>query len=375
MPNAFRLLFDGQPAEDDLYTQLSSLEVEESVDMPGAFELELPVSRTTSGDLSFVSDSRFQPYANVGVVAVAEGEAPECIFDGYVLSHKLHLETGTTNSKLRVWGQDATWLMNLEEKVKEWVNVTDGAVANSILGDYGFDTAPENLQNDSAAHTEDGTTLMQRSTDIQFLRMLARHSGKMVRVFCGSDPGLRTGFFARPSLSGSPAITFNLNDKDTWNVEALDLEWDIARPTEVAARQKLIASADEDGVSGDTTDSGLEPLEERDLATFSGKSMKAILTSSALDADDLSARAQALLSDAAWFVRCEGEADLARLKKVLRAGTVVEIVGVGSMHSGKYMVWSVRHTIAQDYHRMKFTLARNAAGPNPSSGGFGGGLF
>jgi phage protein D len=374
MPNAFRLLFDGQPATDDFYTQLSSVEVEESLDMPGAFELELPVSRSTSGDLSFINDSQFQPYVNVAVVALADKEPAECIFDGFVLASKLHLESGAINSKLRVWGQDASWLMNLEEKVKEWTDVTDGTVANSIFGDYGFTPAPENTDGDSPSHTEDVNTLMQRATDIQFLRMLAKRAGKFVRVACGSEPGTRTGYFVRPTLDGDPVVTLQATDKDQCNVDGIDLEWDVTRPSEVAARQALISSDDEDGASGDATESGLSPLSDRDLPTFAGRPNKALLTSAASEAGDLSLRAKALLTDAGWFARCEGQTDLARLKKVLRAGTVVAIAGAGSVHSGKYLVWSVRHTINQDAHIMKFSLVRNAVG-SPATGGGGGGLF
>ena len=369
MPNAYRLLFDGQPAADDLYTQLASLEVEESLDMPGAFELELPVSRSESGDLSFINDSQFQPYANVAVVALAEDQPAECIFDGFVLANKLHLESGAINSKLHLWGQDASWLMNLEEKVKEWTDVTDGDVANSIFGDYGFDAAAENTSDDSPSHTEDVNTLMQRATDIQFLRMLARRSGKFVRVACGSEPGARTGYFARPSVDSDPVITLQVTDIDQANVDSVDFEWDVTRPSEVAANQALIASSEEDGAQGDASDSGLPSMADRDLPTFAGRASKAVLTAAASDAGDLLLRAQALLTDAGWFSRCEGQTDLARLGKVLRAGTVVAVAGAGTMHSGKYLVWSVRHTIDQDNHTMKFTLVRNAMGPAATGGG------
>ncbi|MCC6393695.1 MAG: hypothetical protein IT167_24065 [Bryobacterales bacterium] len=375
MPNSFQLLFDGQPAAEDLYTQMTSLEVEESVDLPGAFELDLPVSRSSSGDLTLVNDSQFQPYVNVAVVVSAEGQPPECIFDGYLLSQKLHVERGATSSRLKVWGQDASWLMNLEEKVKEWADVSDGTVANTIFGDYGITPDSGNTSEDSAPHTEDVSTLMQRATDIQLLRMLARRNGKLVRVACADAPGARTGYFTRPSLSGSPAVTLLVNDPENWNVESLDVEWDITRPTEVEARQALFTSADEDGVSGDAAESGLTALGDRDLTTFAGRAMKAILTTAATDAGDLALRAKALLTDSGWFVRCEGEADLSRLRKVLRAGTVVEVAGIGSVHSGNYYVWNVRHTIGQDSHRMRFVLVRNGVGQNASGGGFGGGLF
>jgi hypothetical protein len=92
------------------------------------------------------------------------------------------------------------------------------------------------------------------------------------------------------------------------------------------------------------------------------------------DAGELQQRARALLRESGFFARCTGEVDVAALKAVLRVGTVVQIEGAGSLHSGKYLVWSVRHTITADSHRMGFVLVRNAVGPPPSGGG-GGGLF
>src|SRR5215469_2244161 len=191
MANAFRLLMNGSPADDAFYTQLSSLEVEENADLPGAIQLSLPVDRSDDGDLTFVNDDRFKPFSNLAVVATPEGGGDQCIFDGFVLTHKLHLQRGTTSSTLQVWGQDASWLMNLEEKVKEWVDVTDADVANSIFDDYGITPATENTQDDSPSHTEDGYTLMQRASDIQFLGSLARRDGKLCRVACTDTPGQR----------------------------------------------------------------------------------------------------------------------------------------------------------------------------------------
>lgn len=368
MGSTFRLLTDGTPADDKLYTVMGTLEVEENADLPGAVQVNLPVDTTDSQDLTFVTDDRFRPFANLAVVVTPTGQSDECVFDGYVLTHKLHLKKGTSGSTLEVWGQDASWLMNLEEKTREWVDVTDADVANSIFGDYGITPAPDNTSDDSPAHTEDGHSLMQRSSDIQFLRSLARRNGKLCRVACTDTPGQRTGYFAKPSLDGDPVITLELNDPDAWTVDALDLSWDVSRPTAVNASQALFNDSDPDGVSADTSDSGLTPLDARGLADFSSRTMTVMLTATVDDAQELSLRAQSLLREAGWFVRCEGEADISRLKAVLRVGTIVQINGAGSLNSGKYFVWSVRHTISKDSHKMKFTLLRNALGPTPTGG-------
>jgi phage protein D len=391
MPGGYTLLLNGCPADADLYASIATLEVEESMDLPSALQLTLAVARTASGDLTYVADKRFQPLANLAIVATpgsggagainctldavgaAFGGMPtaQCIFDGYALSHKLHLEGGITNSSLVVWGQDASCLMNLTEKVKEWVNVTDAAVANLIFGDYNIVPSDQNMVDDSLSHTEAGHSLMQRGSDIQFLRSLARRNGKICRIACAEKPGMRIGYFAKPNLAGDPAATLTLTDLQNWTVNALDLEWDATRPTAVVARQALFSDADPDGVSADTGNSGLPPLSDRTLAAFSGKPMTVLLATPVDDGGELTLRARALLREAAWFVRCEGQVDVERLGLVLRAGMVVAIAGIGAVHSGRYLVWTVRHTITADAHTMKFTLVRNAVGNAPANGADG----
>jgi hypothetical protein len=90
--------------------------------------------------------------------------------------------------------------------------------------------------------------------------------------------------------------------------------------------------------------------------------MEARLTAAADSAGELKQRSASLLREAAWFVKCEGETDLARLNAVLRVATIVQVNGAGRVHSGRYFVWSVRHTITAQSHRMRFVLVRNAVG-------------
>jgi hypothetical protein len=365
MPTTYQVLFNGTPADDSFYNQLSSLEVEENADLPGAIQLTMPVG-TQNGDLTIVNDSRFAPFSNVAVVVTPPTGSAECIFDGYVLTAKLHLERGIVASKMEIWGQDASWLMNTTEKVNEWVDVTDSDVAASIFGQYGITPASDNSNNDSPAYSEDGHSLMQRGTDIAFLRSLARATGKLCRVSCADKAGVRTGFFARPNLGGDPVLTLNLNDPDKWNVGPLDLEWDATRPTHVTAGQVFLDNSD---ASVDLTDSGLTPLDAQTLAAFSGKTTSVLLAAPADSSGELTLRGQGVLEDANWFVRCEGESDTARLQAVLRVGSVVAISGIGALNSGNFLVWSVRHTIGAESHKMRFVLVRNAMGAPPSSSG------
>ena len=71
MAASWQLLLGGQPADPDLTTLIAAVEVEESMDLPGAVQIVVPVSRSSTGDFTYVSDPRFAPLASVAVVATA----------------------------------------------------------------------------------------------------------------------------------------------------------------------------------------------------------------------------------------------------------------------------------------------------------------
>src|SRR5262245_44027842 len=136
MASQFQVWMNGTPAGDDFYERLISIEIEESADAQGALRLHLPVARNETGDLTSVNDAGLQPLKKFAVTVAADGPT-QVVFDGYVLGQKLHLESALADSTLEVYGQDASWLMNLEEKTKLWpANVTDGVVANQLFSSH-----------------------------------------------------------------------------------------------------------------------------------------------------------------------------------------------------------------------------------------------
>lgn len=375
MASNYQVWLNGAPADSGFYDRIVSLDIEESAGLPASLQLRLPIARTPEGELTEVGDAAFAPFANIAVVVTPQDGAPTCIFDGYVLSHKVHMQSGVRAAWLEMYAQDASWLMKLEEKTREWANTTEAVAAAAIFAEYGIAPAPENSEQDSGLYTEDAHTLMQRGTDYDFLQGLARRSGRVLRIGCGPAPGVRTGVFASPGLQGEPVASLRPNDAKAPNVKEIEFEWDLMRPTAVVARQALFTDPSEDGANGDSSNSGLAPLDARNLASFAGRPMQVILTAAADDAGQLQRKAQALLRESQWFVRCAGAVELGALRVLLRAGDIVQVETVGSLYSGKYLAWSVLHSIRPEAHTMKFQLVRNAMGPAPAAGGILGGLL
>jgi hypothetical protein len=75
MGATYQLLLGGQAADPGFYTDVTSIEVEESMDLPGAMELHLPVVATESGDLTYVSDARLQPFSSLTILVTPPGDS------------------------------------------------------------------------------------------------------------------------------------------------------------------------------------------------------------------------------------------------------------------------------------------------------------
>ncbi len=372
MSVSIQLTVGGIPVPSAFYDAIRQLEIEESSDRPGTLQLRLPANRTSHGDLQFVGDGTFEPMTNVALTLTqgAPGAKAHCIFDGYVLAWRLHLARTSTSSAIDIWAQDASWLMNLDDHVVEWSGLTDGQVADTIFASYGFTPAAGNTANDSPGHLPEGHTLLQRATDLQFLRGLARRGGKLLRVACTDTPGVRTGYFVSPAVAGQPVATISLTDPDRWTVETLDFDWDVMRPTESTASQVDTTQASATGTVVTEASSGLKQLDERSYPTYLGRSSTLLLTAPA-DVAELGQRTQAVLAESGFFARCTGEADVDRIGAVLRVGNVVTIAGAGNIQSGNWLVWNVRHRFSLDGWTMGFTLVRNAMGPAAPGGTFG----
>jgi hypothetical protein len=367
MPTTVELTINSSPADDSLYDAIQELQVEESADRPDTLLIRLPVNRTPGGDLQFVGDGTFEPFTTVALVLTPSGGSPQCVFNGFVLSWRLNLDRTSGASTIDIWAHDASWLMSGSDTVREWSGLTDGQIANEIFKGHGFQQAAANTTDDSPPHAAASHTLLQRGTELQFLRMLGRRNGKVVRVACTDRPGTLTGYFVKPDVEAKPSVTLDLIDPDFWTVDSLEFDWDVMRPTEVTASQVALEHRSSNGDAGNATTTGLKAMDARDYPTYSGSPTTLLLTPIA-DAPELTMRSTAALREAEWFVRCRGEASVDRLGAILRVGTVVALQGVGNLHSGNWFVWSVRHEIAIDSIVARFTLVRNAVGPASSGG-------
>jgi hypothetical protein len=329
--------------------QASKVEVYERLGETTYFTLSYPID-VVDGDLPPLIDSRLDPGSLIAIM-VAVNETQEWLVKGPVYSQQIHFEHGGQGSSLEVRGGDNSILMDREFKSAVWANVTDGETIITILGSYGLtpDVATTNTR-----HLEEKHNLVQRDTDLGFIKRLARRNGCYFWITCEAE--LETAHFQRPQLDGDPIADLILNFPEA-NINSFDLTWNVEIPTSVEGKQLDVVTKND--LNGDLAKTPRVILAAKMLQDITPDTRSMHVAAPADDAGDMQARSEAALMEADWFIQARCHCSLQRLGKLIHPASLVNVRGAGSRHSGKYLVAGVRHVINAADHTMEMELLRN----------------
>ena len=344
----FAVAINGQ--SDDVLNRASLIEVNQTLGEETSFRIDYEVD-IEDDDLPMLVDSRFDPGSQIAIFAYTN-DSTACLVKGPVHAQEVHLQHGGAGSLMTVIGSDRSVEMDRETKTAIWADVTDSDVAATILAGYGF--IPD-VETSPAGHYEDKHTLVQRDSDLRFIRRLAGRNGYHFWI-SWDELGIETAHFRSPELDGDPPVSLVIN-ADQPDISSLDIVWDVERPTSVVSAQLDLNAVD--SLDGEADGSPLTVLGQRDLRSIAGEPRSIHLHAPVDDSGDLQSRSRGLLIDASWFLRATCETSLHLLGKVVQPYSLLEIGGAGSRYSGKYFVAGVRHLIGPASHQMELTLLRN----------------
>jgi phage protein D len=330
------------------------VEVFERIGEATTFSLRLPVV-TQNVDLTWLSDARVLPGRVLGVY-IAVGAREVCLARGPVTGHAAHLARGVAGSHVDVLGADALVTLDRTFRTRVWENARDSDAVTAIASEVGF---AADIAQTNAVHSSELRNLAQADTDLRFLRRLARRNGFAAWLTTDSSTGVDTFHFKPLPLDASPVVTIALNQAGT-GTQAVELRWDSERPTHVTAEQfdlknaQLLSAAD--------TTSPSRALARQRLSDLVQTPQTSRLVAPGDDSAEVKARAEGMAVEAEWFIQASFETTLEATQVVVRSHDVVELAGVGSIHSGSWLVAAVRHLIEPTGHRMAVDLVRNSWG-------------
>ena len=351
----------------DLLASLEEMEVDLHHRLAAVFRIKLATHRGEDGLWTFLDDDRLKLWNKV-VISVNVNDADQELITGYLTEVSTHLDPDEDNSYVELSGMDATCLMSLTEKVKDWPNRSDSDIAKDIISLYNL--SPD-VDDTNIVHDEAVATIIQRDTDLQFLKRLARRNGFEVRVGGGK------GTFRKPNLNDTPRPVLAAHFGGDTNLISFDARANALAPMRSEMHQV-------DPVSKQPQDSTADTGQQRSLGRNPALSItppdgfqaRAIVKGAvATGQAEMDALTRARFDEAEWFIEASGSIDSQSYGAVLLAAQIVPIKGAGKTFSGLYYVTSVKHRFKLTRYVQDFEVRRNASEPTDSDFPDSGSLF
>ena len=358
---SYILTVNGTPASTDLLNAIKQIEMEDHATMADMLRIRVAVAVKQDGSgWTLLDDHLFTRLANLKLsVTVGSGSAIPLI-SAYVIDIDTEFSSEPHGSLLTVTAMDPTVLMHLEEKVKPWPNMMDSDVASAIFSDANYKFTPV-VDSTGWSRQENDHTLMQRGTDIQFLKQLADRNGYECFVEL-TDVGDVEGHFHPSKHDGKPQGTLTVNMGSATNVNKFHARFDMLGPT--TAKAATLDPEDASAQNGQADQGSQSAGMGEEPAVPADRPRQVLLSQLGMaQAGEVQRYAQSVVDRSSWSIVAEGEVNTVSYGGILNAKQPVMVRGVGQQFSGRYYVERVLHLIGGDgSYVQRFSLRRNATG-------------
>ena len=360
----FRVFINNEAADSAMLDRFTEIHVDQAIGMAWEAELKLDLVADEQGNWSDSSEELAEPMERVRVeVKIGTGSFVPLI-DGPVVNQKFDFSSSPGRSALTLMVQDDSVLLNQDETVEVFEDLTPDEIAATLMEAAGLEVEADPVP-DAGSDLE--RFVVQRGSAMRLLRRLARQHGMFVYVRPGSQPGKSIGVFAKPDLSPSDLPEMVLMGADR-NVNYVTVEFDALRP--MAASAGSVRISDVTSLNSEIDASDDTPLGDSPVHSLLTPA-KVLLAHTREEQSDLDAAAQAAVNLSSWAYTARGEVAADVYAGVLEPLRLVRVVGIGARLSGDYLISRVRHSLNFESYKQAFTLLRNAR----LEGGNGGGLL
>ncbi len=334
----------------DIGKKLDSLEVECDDQLASMFRLRLPMKPRKDGTLTYLEDNRLRLWTKVSIRAGFDMKT-QSLFSGYITQVKPLIKPDTTQCVLEVRGMDMSILMDRKEKLVAWENKKDSDIAGEILRKYSF---AGKIQDTKVVHNKEVSTIVQRETDMHFLKRLAERNGFKCYV---QDEKV---YFHQPNLKQDrqAVVAFKLGEESVLRRFAVDV--DGLSPTAVTMYQV-------DRSKKEVLEAVVNRGEHYRLGAQGPPSFRSprayVAMNAAVNKTEMERLCRSMVEESEWFVTAEGEVAGNKLEHILRPGGTAIISGVGKTYSGYYYVSHVTHIFSGGGYVQHFKVKRNALVP------------
>ncbi len=339
---------------DSLYTDLIKLEVELDDELASMFRMRLCMLQTNEGWAN-LDDDRLRVWKAIEIIAGFE-DNNETLLSGYITHIKPQFHANPEQASIEVWGMDASVMMDRIEHLKDWPNKKDSDIATEIFQSYGL--TPD-VEDTAHVHDEAVSTIIQRETDMQFLKRLALRNG--YECYVQAD----TAYFKKPAIDEESQPILAVHFGNETNMHNFSINVDGMAPASVGMFQI-------DRLNKEVLDINVETGEQTALGDMDAAGMLAqgmdagqvfVGMNGASASAEMESLCKGLFHKSEWFVTAQGEISANHYQHVLLPRKPVTIKGVGETYSGVYYVNHVTHVFTAEGYSQLVKVKRNGLIP------------
>jgi len=336
--NSFSITVDSQQLPDDVFLQLVSVDVDDSLNLP-----DLVVLRFRDQERTVIAKSGVKIGAKMVVSATSIGSAtPEPLITAEVTA--LEVEFDSTGTFTVIRGYDPAHRLFRGRRAETYTQVTASDVAKKVAQRAGLSLGTVDATKTVFDHVSQGGV-----SDWDFLNSLAREIGHEVAVkdgkfdFRAPRPAREAPATSSPNSEplllrqGTDLLRFRAVITSAAQVKEVEVRgWDVSQ------KKALVGKAPASTKAAELTAPGVAPA---DLAKVFGDPVYVATDTpfrSQVEVDTTAAAiAEQIAGAAAEF---EG---VARGNPKIKAGTAIAIDNLGAPFDGKYVVTTSRHSYDQ----------------------------
>lgn len=347
------------PVSKVVLDALTSVEVTVNDAGPSVFQLSFTLSnRSPLQTLFLLSGGSPIPLARVVIVATVNG-TPSVLIDGVITNHQVAPSAEGGTSTLTITGEDLTAVMNLQDfsGIPYPAMPAEGRVALLIAKYAIFGIVPLVIPS-VLIDVPIPTSLIptHQGTDLAYINELADRVGYVFYIDSGPAPGVNIAYWGPQIKVGAPQPALNINMDAHTNVESLSFTFDNQSkglPTVILYEtiSKALIPIPIPDITPLNPPLGLIPPIPLNLRPVRG-----VAKYSPPRAIMIGMAQAAKWSDA---VKGQGNLDVLRYGRILKARRLVGVRGAGLAFDGLYYVSSVTHKIKRGEYKQSFKLVRN----------------
>jgi hypothetical protein len=345
------------PAPQPVVDALTSAQVTTSSGQRSGFQLTFSVAKGSLLETTLLPVGYFDPGIRVILMATING-IPNVLMDGIVTRQDMAPSNDVGASTVTVTGEDVSVMMDLIEIPGfPFPALPDFARVEVIVAKYALFgliplVIPSALVDVPIPIAEIPS---QSGTDLAYVNELARKAGYVFYVDSGPVPGVNVAYWGPEIRIGVPQPALNVNMDAETNVESLSFGFDGLSQEQVVVFiqepiSKIPIPIPIPSVSLLKPPLALKPAPKLRL--------KFLTDTAKLNPVKAALVGLAEAAGGADAVTGNGQLDVLRYGRVLKARGLVGVRGAGSSYDGLYFVKSVTHQIKPGEYKQSFQLAR-----------------